>query len=87
MGMIWAMGMVWDNNRGVKLRYGGNSPIPIPYQSIPAPQAMEKLWDYKMGKTTCTHRKPTPRLLTGGMQLPEYFHKGEHYSRKQPLCV
>ena len=44
--MIWAMGMVWDDIWGFKLRYGGNSPIPIPYQSIPAPQAMEKLWDY-----------------------------------------
>ena len=58
MGMVWELKSVpyqthaYGKDQYVyhsywgKLRYGGNSPIPIPYQSIPAPQAMEKLWDY-----------------------------------------
>ena len=40
------MGMVWDLKSVPYKTRGGNSPIPIPYQSIPAPQVMEKLWDY-----------------------------------------
>ena len=62
------MGMVWDLKSVPYQLRGGNSPKQIPYQSIPAPQAMEKLWT-TMGKTTCTHSKPIPQLLTGGMQL------------------
>ena len=33
---------------------------------------LHKLWENygtTMGKTTCTHSKPIPQLLTGGMQL------------------
>ena len=40
------MGMVWELKSVPYHTRGGNSPIPIPYQSITASQAMEKLWDY-----------------------------------------
>lgn len=56
-----------------------------PYQSHINQYLLHKLWkNYgtTMGKKTCTHSKPIPQLLTGGMQLLEYFHKGEKYSRK-----
>ena len=50
--------------------------VTAPYQSHINQYLLHKLWkNYgtTMGKTTCTHSKPIPQLLTGGMQLLRIF--------------
>ena len=95
-GMGWLPCRVWyGNSMGASVPYqthiyGKGMGVAVPYQSHINQYLLHKLcknYGTTMGKTTCTHSKPIPQLLTGGMQLLKYFPKGESYLRKQPLCA
>ena len=72
IGWLSCEGMIWEWYGSLNQSHTKPGEVTAPNKSHINQYLLHKLWkNYgtTMGKTTCTHSKPIPQLLTGGMQL------------------